>query len=143
MTPTRTDAAVDALVVGAGPVGLTMAAELARHGVSCRLIEKCAAPSDKSKALVLWSRSLEMLDTMGAAAPFVGAGLRAHGASIYSGGRAAAARIARRSTVRYDYALMIPQCETERLLAAARPALRNRSRSGRSSSPASRRMPTV
>jgi 2-polyprenyl-6-methoxyphenol hydroxylase-like FAD-dependent oxidoreductase len=30
------------LVVGAGPVGLTMAAELARYGVSVRIIEKAA-----------------------------------------------------------------------------------------------------
>ncbi|MGD9617382.1 MAG: FAD-dependent monooxygenase, partial [Alphaproteobacteria bacterium] len=30
------------LVVGAGPVGLTMAAELARHGVNCRIIDRLA-----------------------------------------------------------------------------------------------------
>jgi 2-polyprenyl-6-methoxyphenol hydroxylase-like FAD-dependent oxidoreductase len=30
----------DALVVGAGPVGLTMAAELKRYGFSVRIIEK-------------------------------------------------------------------------------------------------------
>jgi 2-polyprenyl-6-methoxyphenol hydroxylase-like FAD-dependent oxidoreductase len=34
----------DVLVVGAGPVGLTMAAELARHGVSCRIIDQLAVP---------------------------------------------------------------------------------------------------
>ncbi|SUE44228.1 FAD-dependent monooxygenase [Roseomonas gilardii] len=30
----------DVQVVGAGPVGLTMAAELARHGQRCRLIDR-------------------------------------------------------------------------------------------------------
>ena len=32
------------LVVGAGPVGLTMAAELARHGTRCRIIDRLAQP---------------------------------------------------------------------------------------------------
>jgi 2-polyprenyl-6-methoxyphenol hydroxylase-like FAD-dependent oxidoreductase len=53
------------LVVGAGPVGLTMAAELARYGVSVRIVEKAAQRTDKSKAIVMWSRSLEMLDRIG------------------------------------------------------------------------------
>ncbi|TAM03622.1 MAG: FAD-binding protein, partial [Pusillimonas sp.] len=50
------------LVVGAGPVGLTMAAELARYGVSVRIVDKAATRTDKSKALVLWSRTLELLE---------------------------------------------------------------------------------
>ena len=41
------------LIVGAGPVGLTMAAELARYGVSVRIVDKAAQRTDKSKALVL------------------------------------------------------------------------------------------
>ena len=56
---------VDVLIVGAGPVGLTMAAALNQHGLSCRLIDKAAAPTDKSKALVVWSRTLELLDNLG------------------------------------------------------------------------------
>ena len=32
------------LVVGAGPVGLFMAAELNRHGVSCRIVDKNDGP---------------------------------------------------------------------------------------------------
>jgi 2-polyprenyl-6-methoxyphenol hydroxylase-like FAD-dependent oxidoreductase len=55
----------EVLVVGAGPVGLTMAAELARYGVSVRIVDKAAGRTDKSKALVLWSRTLELLDRMG------------------------------------------------------------------------------
>ena len=50
------------LIVGAGPVGLTMAAELARYGVSVRIVDEAAQRTDKSKAIVLWSRTLELLD---------------------------------------------------------------------------------
>ena len=39
------------LIAGAGPVGLAMAADLARYGVSVRLIEKAPTRTDKSKAL--------------------------------------------------------------------------------------------
>ncbi len=56
---------VQVLVVGAGPVGLTMAAELARYGVPVRIIDKSAGRTDKSGALVMWSRTLELLDRMG------------------------------------------------------------------------------
>jgi 2-polyprenyl-6-methoxyphenol hydroxylase-like FAD-dependent oxidoreductase len=52
----------DVLIVGAGPVGLVMAIELARYGVGVRLIDKEAQRTDKSKALVIWSRSLELLE---------------------------------------------------------------------------------
>ena len=66
------------LVVGAGPVGMTMAAELARYGVPVRIVDKAARRTDKSKALVLWSRTLELLDRggSGGSAPFVAAGFK-------------------------------------------------------------------
>ncbi len=105
------------LVVGAGPVGLAMAAELARYQVKVRLIDKATAPSDKSKALVLWSRTLELLDRAGCAGAFIDAGLKASGASISAQGR----RLAHIDLAAIDsphpYALMLPQSETERLLA--------------------------
>jgi 2-polyprenyl-6-methoxyphenol hydroxylase-like FAD-dependent oxidoreductase len=63
---------VPILIVGAGPVGMTMACELARYGVPVRIIEKAAHRTDKSKALVVWSRTLELLDRGGGSAPFVG-----------------------------------------------------------------------
>ena len=77
----------EVLVVGAGPVGLTMAAELARYGVSTRIIEKAAQRTDKSKALVLWSRTLELMDRMGCSASFVEAGLKVTAANIIAGNR--------------------------------------------------------
>jgi len=55
----------DVLIAGAGPVGLTMAAELARYGVSCRVIDKAAGPSPTSKALGIFPRTLEVFAQMG------------------------------------------------------------------------------
>jgi 2-polyprenyl-6-methoxyphenol hydroxylase-like FAD-dependent oxidoreductase len=40
------------LVVGAGPVGLFMAAELNRHGVSCRIVDKNDGPTHDSRAAI-------------------------------------------------------------------------------------------
>ena len=64
--------AIDALIVGAGPVGLTMAVELTRHRVRCRIVDQAPARSDKSKELVLWPRTLELLGYAGAVEPFLG-----------------------------------------------------------------------
>jgi 2-polyprenyl-6-methoxyphenol hydroxylase-like FAD-dependent oxidoreductase len=65
---------IDVLVIGAGPTGLTMAIALTQLGLSCRIIDKLAAASDKSKALVVHTRSLEALDTLGVAADIVSRG---------------------------------------------------------------------
>jgi 2-polyprenyl-6-methoxyphenol hydroxylase-like FAD-dependent oxidoreductase len=62
-----TESNCDLLVVGAGPVGLTMAAEATRQGLTCRLIEKNAEPSAYSKAQVIHARSMEILEDMGVA----------------------------------------------------------------------------
>jgi 2-polyprenyl-6-methoxyphenol hydroxylase-like FAD-dependent oxidoreductase len=107
------------LIVGAGPVGLTLAAELARYGVAVRIIDKVAVPTEKSRAVVVWGRTLELLDRMGCAEGFVAAGIKAGAAHL----------IARRDrdgqqiridfgllTNPFPYALMLPQSETERLL---------------------------
>jgi len=106
----------DVLIVGAGPVGLTLAAGLRHHGLSCRIVDKSPLPSDKSKALVLWPRSLEMLEDMGAVAPFLAAGRPAHGGAIYDG-RKRLVHLTFEFDSPFPYALMIPQNDTERLLA--------------------------
>ena len=49
---------IDVLVVGAGPVGLTMALELARHGLSCRIVEIAPAPTIYSKAQVVHAKAV-------------------------------------------------------------------------------------
>ena len=51
------------LIIGAGPVGLTMAHKLAAYGVKVRIIDKNQGPTQLSKALVIWQRTLEVLDS--------------------------------------------------------------------------------
>ena len=53
------------LVVGAGPVGLTFASEMARYGIPCRIVDKAPGTKDISKALILHVRTQEVLDAMG------------------------------------------------------------------------------
>lgn len=56
---------VEVLVVGAGPVGLTMASELLRYGIPCRIIDKNASSAHESRALGLQARTLEVFADMG------------------------------------------------------------------------------
>ena len=107
---------VDVLVVGAGPVGLTMAAELARYGIRVRIVEKAAERTDKSKALVVWSRTLELMDRMGCAQAFVDAGMKTTAANIVAGDEHIARITLDGVASPYPYALMLPQSETERLM---------------------------
>jgi 2-polyprenyl-6-methoxyphenol hydroxylase-like FAD-dependent oxidoreductase len=104
------------LIVGGGPVGMTMASELARYGVAIRIIDQAAERTDKSKALVLWSRTLELLDRGGGSAPFIEAGFKAEAVNLVAGDKVIG-RVAMDSVESpYPYGLMLPQSDTERLL---------------------------
>jgi len=107
------------LVVGAGPVGLTMALALRRQGVALRVVDKAAARTDKSKALVVWPRTLELLDVLRCAGDFVAAGMKGRGARMRASGKELLHVTFDRARSDYTYALLIPQSETERLLEAA------------------------
>lgn len=67
---------LDVLVVGAGPVGLTMACELARHGLRPRIIDKQLNASPYCRAIGVTPRTMEVFDDMGVVRDFLDAGLR-------------------------------------------------------------------
>lgn len=62
----------EVLIVGAGPTGLTLGCLLRRYGVQVRLVDRLAEPAPLAKAMVVWSRSLEIMDEIGAATPALG-----------------------------------------------------------------------
>jgi 2-polyprenyl-6-methoxyphenol hydroxylase-like FAD-dependent oxidoreductase len=104
------------LIVGAGPVGLTMASELTRYGVAVRIVDKAAERTDKSKALALWSRTLELFDRAGLADTLVAAGQKVTAANILAGHELIGHVSLSSVESSYRFALMLPQSDTERLL---------------------------
>ncbi|MEO0795665.1 MAG: FAD-dependent monooxygenase [Verrucomicrobiota bacterium] len=103
------------LIVGAGPVGLCLACELARYRVPFRLIEKRPEPSRNSKALGVHARSLEMLEDMGIAHKFVERGLPVQQINFYANGKRLTQVALSEVDSPFNFTLDIPQSLTERL----------------------------
>ncbi len=63
--PTQAPCDTDVLIVGAGPVGLTLACALRHHGVRCRILEEQTEPKPYSRANNFWARTQELLASIG------------------------------------------------------------------------------
>jgi len=74
------------LVVGSGPTGLLLAAELLRRKVKYCVIDAHAAPLHWDRATVVHPRSLELLESLGLLGPLLTAGVKQRCARIYSQG---------------------------------------------------------
>ena len=85
MTLTETHTKV--LIVGAGPTGLMMAAQLLRYGVQPVIIDSKQGPTDQSKALAVQARSLEIYRQMGLIDRVIAGGKRADGLFFNEGGK--------------------------------------------------------
>src|SRR5262245_43513686 len=107
----------DVLVIGAGPVGLLLAAELRRHGVRCRILDKLAEPMGWVKALGVSARTLEVWDDLGLVADALDAGLTLRRQRVFiNREQVLDADVAFPGEAPYPYPLALPQPETERLL---------------------------
>lgn len=101
------------LIVGAGPVGLCLACELARYGVPFRLIDKRPEPSKTSKALGIHARSLEMLEDMGLVERFIERGLKVGRINFYADGKPLTHVKLSEVDSPFNFTLDLPQSQTE------------------------------
>jgi len=105
------------LVVGAGPTGLTLACLLHLAGTPCRVVDGAPGPADRSRAIGVSARSLEILDGLGVADRLVARGLPSRTAVFYSRHRPVG-RLTTRLTrdTRFPFLLAVPQAATEEVL---------------------------
>lgn len=107
---------LDALVVGAGPVGLALASDLAWRGLRVRIIDKAESASTLSKAVVLMPRTLEEFAMRGMVEECLEHGQRMHSFGIHANGKLIARTEYQRLDSEYNYLLCQPQTTTERIL---------------------------
>lgn len=106
----------DVLIVGAGPVGLTAAAELRRQGVACRVIDRLPARLPYAKAVGVQPRTLEIWDRMGMVRVALEVAVPMRGQVMYADG-VEQARIELRLPPEVPYVFAaLPQYETERII---------------------------
>lgn len=106
------------LIVGAGPSGLTAAIELKRRGFHPRIIDKDDGPAPESRAGGINPRTLKILETCGLAPRLIEAGnriqdfyMRGPNKLLFHGDLSILPKP-------YNFVLLLPQCDTERLMVA-------------------------
>jgi 2-polyprenyl-6-methoxyphenol hydroxylase-like FAD-dependent oxidoreductase len=115
----RVTSSCQVLIVGAGPTGLTLAAQLRTFGVRFRIIDRALDQAQESRALAVQARTLELLQAIGCAGELVSRGNRSASLRLHFGGAEAASvqlgGFAGAET-RFPFILFISQAETEAVL---------------------------
>lgn len=107
---------IDVLVVGAGPVGMTAALELARRGLAVRIVERRSAPSAESRAIGINPRTLDILEPAGVTPRILDEGIKINRARLISRGQSVGTVKFSAVEHRYPFMLALPQSRTEAIL---------------------------
>src|SRR5258707_267403 len=109
---------LDVLVVGAGPTGLALAAQLHAYGGRFRIIDRSLDRAHESRALGVQPRTLEVLAALGISDELIRHGNRAVRVKLHFGHRVAPVQLfdIGTSDTQYPYLLFISQAHTERIL---------------------------
>jgi 2-polyprenyl-6-methoxyphenol hydroxylase-like FAD-dependent oxidoreductase len=106
----------DVLIVGAGPVGLTLAASLQARGADVLLVDKAAEVARTSRAAVIHARTLEVLHGIDVSDELVRRGVIVPRFTVRDRDRALLTIDFDGLPTRYPYTLMLPQDITEDVL---------------------------
>ena len=107
------------LIVGAGPSGLMMAAQLLRYGVQPLIIDRKKGPTNQSKALAVQARSLEIYRQMGLADQALQEGIPVENVSVSKNSKELMHFSLKKSgegETEFPYVFMLQQSKNERLL---------------------------
>ncbi|MDV3130100.1 FAD-dependent monooxygenase [Mycobacterium sp. 21AC1] len=108
--------ATDVLVVGAGPVGLATAIVLKQRGHDVTVVDSQAEGTNTSRAAVVHSHTLEILEPYGVTADLVARGVHTPSFAIRDRDDLLIAVPFGDLPTRYPYTLMISQADTESFL---------------------------
>jgi len=108
----------DVLIVGAGPTGLTLAAGLQQAGVDHLLIDALEAGQNTSRAGVIHSHTLEMLEAIGVVEPLVARGITVSRFTVRDRDRPLLGIGFQKLPAAFRNILMVPQTTTEAVLHA-------------------------
>ncbi len=108
----------DVLIVGAGPVGLTLAASLQARGVDVVLVDRAAEVARTSRAAVIHARTLEVLHTIDVTDELVRRGVIVPRFTLRDRDRALLTIDFDGLPTPHPYTLMLPQDITEDVLTA-------------------------
>jgi 6-methylpretetramide 4-monooxygenase / 4-hydroxy-6-methylpretetramide 12a-monooxygenase len=109
----------DVLIIGAGPSGLFAAAELARHGVEARLVERDVKPHREARATAIQPGTLEILKSVGLLSPFLEASERVHCSRLYGPDMSVVGSMIHDGIeCSCEFQCSLPQYETQRILEA-------------------------
>ena len=112
--PTETDI----LIVGAGPTGLALAAELRRHGAAPLIVDREPMSANTSRACVVHARTMEVLEPLGATRDLLELGVKVPIFRIRDRDHALITIDFSEIPSAYPFTLMCPQDRVERCLEA-------------------------
>ena len=104
------------VIVGAGPTGLSLGAELKRLGISSLILDRLEAGANPSRAAVVHARTLEVLEPLGVTSELLQEGLIVPIFRVRDRNRILASINFADLDTKYPFALMCPQNRTEAIL---------------------------
>jgi 2-polyprenyl-6-methoxyphenol hydroxylase-like FAD-dependent oxidoreductase len=113
----------DVLIVGAGPTGTALAITLQQAGVNHLLVDKLEQGQNTSRAAVIHAHTLEMLEELGVSGELAKRGMKLSNFVIRDRNRPLVHLRFDQLPSAYRYLLMLPQNETEKVLAERLAAL--------------------